>query len=135
MNHAAADNFVREHMDLPFDWESNNCCTFCGGFVKALTGSYFLLPSHSVTNLRDALRVVREHGNLADAVTKQMGDPMPPLLAQYGDVVLIPDTEGVGDSIGICVGANVLAPGPKGLAVAPLSVATHAWRPPLVPHP
>lgn len=134
MNHAEADLFVREHLDRPFNWKSNNCCTFTAGFVRAYTGVDYLVAEDHVGGVRAARRRVAEHGDLAGTVSARLGEPVAPAFAQYGDVVLLPNTKGVGDSIGICIGANVLAPGPKGLERVPLSAATLAWRLP-VDHP
>lgn len=132
-DHAAADEFVRQHLDLPFDWRKNNCCNFCSGYVKALTGLDHLGMEADVQDVRAALRAVRGYGDLTAAVTAKLGEPVDAAFAQRGDVVLIPNTEGVGDSIGICTGASLVAPGETGLVFQPMSQATLAWRTPVAP--
>ena len=132
-DHAAADAYLRGVQHTPFDWQHHNCCTFCEGFVRAFTGRDFSLDEARVSDVRAALRAVKVYGGLAGAVTSRLGQPKAPLLAQYGDVVLFSGTEGVGDSIGICVGANVLVPGQMGLGRAPLERAALAWSLPLAP--
>lgn len=128
MNHAAADRFVLEHMQEPFDWSSNNCVTFSTGFVHALHGYDLLGAAGRPENLREAIREVRSNGSLQEAVTRRLGNPVPAAMAGYGDLVLVSGTEGVGDSLAVCVGATVLAPGEGGVARLPLSQASIAWK-------
>lgn len=128
MDHAAADRFVFEHMGRSFDWSQHNCVTFAAGFVRALHGYDALGTEGRPSDLREALRSVRSYGSLQLAVASRLGEPMDPKLAGYGDVVLVPGTEGVGDSLAVCVGSSVLAPGEKGLVRLPLSQAKLAWK-------
>jgi hypothetical protein len=131
LNHAAADRFVFEHLSLPFHWRDNNCVTFAAGFVRALTGRDHLetvRSEASPADLRQAVRNVNQKGGLRAAVTQVLGEPRSALLAAYGDVVLISGTEGVGDSIAVCVGSSVLAPGETGVVRLPLDRANLSWK-------
>jgi hypothetical protein len=125
------DRVVAEALDRPFDWATHNCCTFARDVVLAITGVDYLPSLEGVDSVRSAMRAVQPYGSLSDAVTSVLGEPVPPETAQYGDILLVPDTEGVGDSIGVCVGPSVLVPGKQGLVRAPISRATQAWRLPV----
>lgn len=128
MNHHLADEFVREHLSEPFNWRTNNCVTFVAGFVQALHGYDPLGDEGRPADVKAALREVRGYGSLEAAASSRWGTPLPPSQAGYGDVVLVPGTEGVGDSLGICIGPSVLAPGETELVRLPLSLAKHAWK-------
>ena len=127
-DHRAADRFVQEHLHLAFSWRSNNCVTFAAGFVRAYHGVDLLGAEGRPEDLRSAIREVATYGSLSAAATSRLGPPVDPRLAAYGDLVLVEGTEGVGDSLGVCVGPSVLAPGEAGLVRLPMSQAKHAWK-------
>lgn len=127
-NHRAADQVVMSALSRKFSWSAHNCVTFSSEFVKAFHGYDPLGNEGRPADLRGAIRQVRAYGSLSDAVTAKLGAPVPVSMAGYGDVVLLPGTQGVGDSLGVCIGPSVLVPSEAGLARLPLSSATRAWK-------
>ena len=97
-----------------------------------------------------AVRLVRRLGSMEQACTDRLGrGPIPPLMAQIGDVVLapsgfpvcseaeagqggdqVPDTgTGTGAIIGICNGALFTVRDVDGqITMLPMHLATAAWR-------
>lgn len=131
MNHQAADQFVKERLNTPFHWRDHNCVTFAAGFVQALTGVDHLeglVEKARPDTLRQAIKNVEDLGGLRVAVSSVLGPPQAGLWASYGDLVLIPGTEGVGDSLAVCVGSSVLAPGENGVVRLPLDLANLSWK-------
>lgn len=122
--------YIRSRREMPFAWGSNDCCTFAiGGGVEALTGILLLPDVQRPTTEFGAARflVERGHHDVSGLATELLGVPMiTPRLAQRGDVVALLADEGV--TLGICLGADVAAPGPLGLVFPPLSCALKAWR-------
>lgn len=117
--------YVDAHRDTPFRWGQNDCATFAAGAVEAITGHPMEVPT--VESAADYARFVASSGALGEHVTDHLGEPLAsPAFAQRGDVVLLL-VDGR-DSLGVCIGAQVAAPGPTGLLVVPLSRASTAWR-------
>lgn len=117
--------YVDAHRDTPFRWGQNDCATFAAGAVEAITGHPMEVPI--VESAQDYARFVADLGALREHVTDHLGEPLAsPAFAQRGDVVLLL-VDGR-DSLGVCIGAQVAAPGPTGLLVVPLSRASTAWR-------
>lgn len=130
--HAQLDALVASAMGRAFDWRGQHCCQFAADWVRIQSGVDFSDLWSGVTTAREALRRIQEEGGLAEGVTKRLGDPVSPLSARYGDVVMVRSNaaEGVGDSLGICVGPSVLVTASHGLVRVPLSSGTKAWRSP-----
>lgn len=106
-----------------FDWSQSNCLHFAGTWAapEALEGVQ--MPSSA----GEVRRCLRQAGvrNLRHAVTSRLGPEIPPALAQRGDVVLF------GRTVGLCVGRLAALPLREGgVAFAPMTDATAAWRRP-----
>lgn len=111
-----------------FDWASANCCHFAAGWVRERTGADPMAGVSTPTE-KAARRYIRDHGgDLAAVWTLWLGrEPIPPTMAQLGDVVLL-EQDGR-PIVGICNGINavsVLDTG--GTAFLPMTLASHAWR-------
>jgi hypothetical protein len=122
--------FLQTRATTPFAWGANDCCTFAGDAVQIMTGND---PMRSLRGRyrtrRGAIRLIKQYGGIERLVQQVLGSPLPAAaLASRGDVVLLPDMQGQGPALGICVGANLLAAGHHGTVAFPLSAALAAWR-------
>jgi len=119
--------FVRERMAQPFAWGTNDCAIFASDCVLAITGQDPApagLRKHRTA--KQAYRAIERHGGLQAIATAALGQPMAPLCANVGDVVLV--RAGKRDAFGICNGATALVPSASGLVAMPMSGARLAWR-------
>lgn len=123
------DAFIRERRSQPFAWGVNDCCTFAEGAVRAQTGVALLAGLARPATRFGAARFLRRRGHrdVAGLATELLGPPLDsPRLARRGDVVCF--FGGVADTLGICTGAHVCAPGRAGLEFLSRSVVRDAWR-------
>ncbi|WP_157755053.1 DUF6950 family protein [Variovorax boronicumulans] len=118
--------YVGDRMAMPFDWASNDCCTFAAGAVKAITGADLMADVPAYDSALAAGRLIEDGGGLQALVTSMLGQPMSPLMAAVGDVVLL--TNEGRDLLGICNGVNAIAPGPVGLVALEMNAASVAWK-------
>jgi len=119
--------FVQERSDRPFDWGSNDCCTFAAGAVEALTGRNPMAGIESYATEFGALRMVEEGGGLHALATSLLGASVSPLLAAVGDVVLVMNAGR--EMLAVCNGTNAIAPGMSGGIVAlGMNAALAAWK-------
>lgn len=119
--------FARERASMPFVWGENDCCLFAADAVLATTGSDFAASARgSYTDAREALRVMNDRGGLHAIASEALGEPIPPLMATVGDVVLMMN-EGR-ELLALCNGVTAIGPGPDGVAVLGMESAIAAWR-------
>ena len=119
--------FVRTRARQPFAWGSNDCAIFAADCVQAITGQDPApagLRQHRTA--KQACRAIARHGGLDAIATLALGAPMPPALAQVGDVVLVRAAKR--DALAICNGATALAPSAIGLVAVPMAEARLGWR-------
>jgi hypothetical protein len=126
----ALDAYVEQHRAAPFDWCAHTCASFAAGWVLVATGADLDVPQPA--DALQAARLVDAMGGLFAEVTRQLGDALPGLFAQSGDVVLVRLEAGEGQpvrkALGVCLGACAAAPGASGLLVVPITHAEAAWR-------
>jgi hypothetical protein len=121
------ERFTNERMTMPFAWGTNDCAIFAADCVLALTGVDVALPDlRTHTTDLQAARLLKTHGGVAGIATAALGAPVPVLMAQVGDVVLIDG--GAGDTLAICNGSTCMAPGPLGLVSFGMDSALLCWR-------
>lgn len=118
--------FVSERFGRPFQWGAMDCTIFAADAVEAITGEIVYPELRGRQSAREALRAVRDAGGVRALATGVLGDPVGVAFARIGDVVVIP--AGKREALAVCNGATVLAPGPSGVSVLPVSVARAAWR-------
>lgn len=133
----ALDAFIQQRMYRPFGWGTHDCCTCAADWVSQVRGvdpmadlqplTYALRTSSGNRAAVLAARWLQEQGGLLRVVSQRMGDPLPGPLAQVGDVALVAHGEDR-QSMGVCVGQYVAAPGDEGMQLVPLSAALACWR-------
>lgn len=119
--------FAQARASVPFAWGSNDCCLFAADAVLAISGQDFAGDARgSYADAMTALRVMLERGGLRAIATAALGEPIAPVLATVGDVVLL-ENEGR-ELLAICNGTSALGPGEHGIAVLGMDAALAAWR-------
>lgn len=108
-----------------FAWGENDCCKFCAGAVKAMTGKDYALDFESYKSKSQAYRLLKKYNGVGGVVEKCLGQSKNTKFAKYGDVVMF-NTE-QGDTLGICVGTKIVAVGNQGMAFLPMSMAKKVW--------
>lgn len=111
---------------VPFGWGSNDCCLFVARVTDAICSSRH--AEKLATNYHDeasALQYIKANGGIGPAVSQYIGQPERKRPTR-GDVVLFDGPHG--DTLGICVGADIAAMGPDGVVMLPKSAAKLTWR-------
>jgi hypothetical protein len=108
----------------PFVWGQHDCATWAFDVREALTGAP--RPAWSYTTEAGGRRWMKRQGwnSFTEAATAILGEPVAPLMAQRGDIVLVDDPE----AFGVCVGAQAAVVAPVGLSFVPLRSCRMAWR-------
>lgn len=113
--------------ELPFEWGKHDCCLFAAHVVKALTGEDFTIPFiGKYATAKGAARLLKKHGGVRGIATAALGEEINPLAAQRGDIVMIDGEHG--DTLGVCIGRQCVAPGFTDLIYFPMTAAVTAWR-------
>ncbi len=118
--------FSQSRASMPFDWGTNDCCTFTADAVHAMTGRSVREGFPAYEGEIGALRAIAAGGGLLQLVSQILGEPVSPKMAAVGDVVLVLNAER--EMLGICNGTSVLAPGVEGVTVVSMETALAAWR-------
>lgn len=123
---AALSAFLAARRDAPFEWGSNDCCLFAADAVQAMTGSDHAAELRGYGSALEAARLIEARGGLERIASDALGEPVAPVFASVGDVVLI-ENEGR-DLLALCNGTTALAPGELGMAVLSMDAAKATWR-------
>lgn len=118
--------FTRARRYMPFAWGTNDCCTFAADCAEALMGNPCAASLRGHSTAKQAYRSLKKHGGVAGIATAALGQPVPILSAQVGDVVL--SKAGKRDMLAICNGGNCLAPSANGMVSLGMDTATMCWR-------
>ncbi|WP_291015024.1 hypothetical protein [Hydrogenophaga sp.] len=116
-----------ERKVVPFEWGKNDCCLWAADAVLAITGKDFaegLRGTYATT--AEAARMLARVGGVRQLATDVLGDPVSPLHAAVGDVVLFEDAGR--ELLAVCNGGTALAVAESGLEPLPMSAALAAWR-------
>lgn len=130
------DAFIAARRALPFVYFEQDCGHIAADWVLEKTGTDPLadlrVPADEPRSLLVLMRRVRADGGMAAVATERLGPPIPPLMAQRGDIVLVKSGRPIGRvsgfTFGICTGSNVVVPDSDGLVFWPVSAGVHAWR-------
>jgi len=120
---------IARHEGERFAWGRFDCALFACNVVNAMTGEdpakEFRGRYRSERGARRALRV-HGKGTLYATACHAFGRPIPPALAQRGDVVYLDRRHG-GPALGICTGGMAAFAG-DGVVYRPMSDIRCAWR-------
>lgn len=118
--------FGRVHPSMPFAWGCNDCCTFAAAAVEAITGANPMALVEPYDSEIGALRRIAEAGGLSALASAYLGEPVEPVMAAVGDIVLVVNAGR--EMLGVCNGTSVLAPGEKHIEVLHMDAAFAAWK-------
>ena len=118
--------FGQARASMPFDWGSNDCCTFAAAAVLAMTGRDLRGSFPAYEGALGAARVIEEGGGLRALASRLLGDAVSPKMAAVGDVVLVLNAEH--EMLAICNGTSALAPGEQRMELVGMETAVAAWR-------
>lgn len=118
--------YLRARREMPFAWGTHDCCTFAAGAVEAISGRNPMAAIAPYADERTAARMVRDAGGLTPLASSLLGDPVTPLLAAVGDVVLLEN--GDRELLGICNGTTAIAAALDGMAAIEMTAALAAWK-------
>jgi hypothetical protein len=119
-------DFGKARASMPFAWGSNDCCSFAATAVEALTGRNPMVGVEPYTSEIGAAKMIARAGGLRALASQYLGEPVSPLMAGVGDVVLVMN-EGR-EMLAICNGVNAMAPAESGMVALGMSAATAAWK-------
>jgi hypothetical protein len=124
----AFEKCVAENYHTPFEWGTHDCCLWAANLVLAITGHDVAVDFRGkYSTAKEALEILEAGGGVAALWTKHLGaEPVPPLFASVGDVVLA-DLNGQ-ETMAVCNGDTLLATGTTGLCALPMSAAIKSWR-------
>jgi hypothetical protein len=124
---AALDGYVQSRQDKPFGWGTQDCCTFAADWVTLATGTDPMVDLRGLDSALAAHRKLDELGGMLAAVDARMGDHIPGLMAQAGDVAMVTLESGA-KAMALCLGAWLCIPADSGLMTLPITSAEAAWR-------
>lgn len=112
--------------DAPFAWGRRDCCLFAADCVRAMTGTDPAAEYRGRYNSECAAAALVPNG-IEEAIDRVLGQRIPPMKAQRGDVVMVPTRHG--DMAGVvALDGRIALLLPAGLRRMSLSLATAAWR-------
>lgn len=121
---------LNKYQSMPFGWDgTSDCCALAGDLVKAIHGHDYM-SEFQYANKAEALRAIREHGTLVDAITSVMGNPRPACLVELktGDVLIAEQEDGTWIP-GIYLMGRMVVRSKSGIMDWPVEFAVHMWRP------
>ena len=128
---ALLTRFIESKREAPFDWAQNNCGLFAADWCLELTGIDPMADLRSsVQNKEGFDDMLHQHDGMENLVARRCAKhgwtPVPPKKAQRGDLVVYHGE--YGDTIGVCCGPTIAAPGKSGVVQTPMKQAYAAWR-------
>lgn len=118
---------VDDAQGRPFEWGQHDCCLFAARCIDAVTGSDWAVDLELwYWDESTALAYIKAEGSIRASVSRRFGEPVAPLLARRGDLVLVDSP--IGEAVTVCVGPSLVGAAPSGLTVLPLSAGLCAWR-------
>lgn len=116
--------YLRERKDMPFEWGSQDCASFCIDAIREITGE--TVYNVEWTTALQAERASENEGGPLAAWTKRLGPPSQNWRGlKRGDIGLV-ELDGR-RIVMVCTGQTLCGPGPEGLEHLPLSRAIYAW--------
>src|SRR5690606_29994477 len=82
--------FVAARRRTPFAFGTHDCALFAADWIVECTGADPIAPLRGQwTDERSALRILQDNGGIEALACRYLGDPIAPLLARRGDIVLV----------------------------------------------
>ena len=128
------DNYIQTNIDHPFEWGAFDCVSFANGAFKVQYG-FDCVQANEYSDAKSALKALKKickTTDLAESVD-QFLTRINPNLIRRGDIALvegniIDQIDGVGASLGVCIGDNIACVSMSGLVFVSFTQARIAWR-------
>ena len=120
--------YLQSRKDVPFEYGSNDCCSFAAGAIDAVTGRHCTQDlRHLYEDEKGANALIDQHGGLEQAVSVIFGRASsPPEWAIVGDIVLCDGDHG--PTVGVFLGQQIAIATPEGVKAIDSSAAKRSWR-------
>ena len=113
--------YIQRHLTIPFKWGSNDCITFCCGWIEHETGKDYLAEHRPWRTAREAHQKLRDLGGLFFLFDKNL-TRINPSMARDGDLTIH------GNTAYLFSGRHIVSVGPDGLVFVDRMIASCAWR-------
>lgn len=117
---------IERARERPFCWGEHDCALWTASVVAAITGVDYAAEWRGkyASELGAIKHLLRGgHQSVDSLATNTLGEPIAPLLAQRGDVMLFDG------ALGVCIGtAGAFVTLEEGLTFVPLAQCVKAWR-------
>jgi hypothetical protein len=125
------DDYIRSVQRIPHCYGEHDCALYVAGAIEVMTGEDLMADLRG--QYRDeetayTLLTEAHGGTLEGACRDRLGEPVAPLLARRGDVVLGPWGEDGGEVLGLVVSSRISTVTAAGLRLQRLGEARLAWR-------
>lgn len=119
--------FVASRRHTPFAFGSHDCALFAADWILECTGTDPIAEIRGQwTDERSAMRILQDNGGIEALANRYLGEPVAPLLARRGDIVLVELTGRPG--LGVCLGETLGAPSDDvGVTVVSIAHAIKGW--------
>jgi len=116
--------YLAQSRDRAFRWGTFDCCIFCAGAIRAITGKDYL-SDFQYQDKKGATRYLRDYGGIENIASKFLGEPKKITQAKRGDIVSM--TLNDRTALGVCVGSFCAFTVKKGLTYYPLMQCESCW--------
>ena len=128
------DNYIQTNIDHPFEWGTFDCVSFANGAFKVQYG-FDCVQANEYADAKSALKALKKICKTTDLVESvdQFLTRINPNLIRRGDIALvegniIDQIDGVGASLGVCIGDKIACVSISGLVFVSFTQARIAWR-------
>jgi hypothetical protein len=120
------ESCLAERWARPFAWGRQDCCLFAADCVEAITGQDWAATFRGRYIAKmGAYRLLIAAGGMQVVAAAALGDEIPVLMAQVGDIGMVED---IGQALVVCAGGHWLGAGADGVEHVPTSRVVRAWR-------
>ncbi|MDQ2069311.1 DUF6950 family protein [Natronospira bacteriovora] len=122
--------YLRSVQCRPHTYGEHDCTLFVAGAIQAMTGEDLAADVRGeYASQEEAFALIDELGGSLEAICRdRLGEPVAPLQARRGDVVIGPWADQGGDTLGVVLGARVATVCNRGQTRQMLGQARLAWR-------
>lgn len=118
------ETYILQNKDVPFAWGTNDCWQFSIKGVAEISDKD-LTSLFNYKTIKEAAKLMDDHGGMMEAANKYFGQSKSVLLAQRGDVVCL-SNEGR-ELLGICIGELSAFVAESGIIMQPTLNCEKAW--------
>ncbi len=130
------DEYIRKNNGRKYEHGKFDCVLFGADIIKIMTACRHgagedILTGIKYKDMKSAVTLLKRMGGLFEMTSVQMKEKgyweVNPRLAHRGDIVGFM-TKAHGETIGVCVGTDIVSPGKTELVYLPMTEAVIAWR-------